>query len=259
MPKIGDTAHWRDENGEHSAVTRPALPIDKTYRYRHKNPLWCALSWVLHRPVMTPVAFLYTKIRYRHKIVNRRLLRAAYGQGCFLYGNHTPADADPFIPNLIALPKRTYVVVSAENLSNPRTRTFLELNGAIPVPTSLHAHRNFREILEKRTVQNCAVAIWPEADIRPCYTGIRPFSEVSFAYPVRFGEPVYCFTNTFHPRKHARLPRVVTYVDGPFYPDPHLPRREQASALRDQVYATMCERAKLSTYTPEKEVTHETV
>ena len=34
--------------------------------------------------------------------------------------------------------------------------------------------------------------------------------------------------------------------DGPFYPDSSLPPRERRKKLREEVYSTMCERAKSS-------------
>ena len=39
---------------------------------------------------------------------------------------------------------------------------------------------------------------------------------------------------------------MVTYIDGPFYPDQSLPVKEQKKLLRDQVYHTMVERAENS-------------
>ena len=44
--------------------------------------------------------------------------------------------------------------------------------------------------------------------------------------------------------KRDDVPQIVTYVDGPFYADESLTAREQKRMLRDQVYQTMCERAK---------------
>lgn len=250
MPEIGDTVIWRDENEEHSGLIRPAIRVDAEFPYVHKNLLWRACAAFVYRCVMKPFAFLFCKLRYRHSVKNRRVLRGMRRSGCFVYGNHTLMAGDAFIPNLVLSPKRTYVVVNPENLSAPGTRNFLQMNGAIPTPTALSGYRPFLEALEKRTVQRAAVVIYPEAHIWPYYTGIRPFSAMSFAYPVRFDEPVFCFTNTFHRRRLTTLPRVTTYVDGPFYPDRSLPPREQAQDLRDRVYAAMCRRAALSDYAP---------
>ena len=59
----------------------------------------------------------------------------------------------------------------------------------------------------------------------------------------------FAFTDCYKKRRFGKRPRIVTYVDGPFFPDPKLNARDQAQALRDQVYGAMVARAeKESTY-----------
>jgi 1-acyl-sn-glycerol-3-phosphate acyltransferase len=119
--------------------------------------------------------------------------------------------------------------------------------GALPLPDDMKAYRNFLAAIERRISENHAVVIYPEAHIWPYYTKIRPFKEDSFYYPIKYGAPAYCFTNTYQKRRFSKKPKVVTYVDGPFYPDRGLPLRECRKELRDRIYATMCERAQNST------------
>jgi hypothetical protein len=59
--------------------------------------------------------------------------------------------------------------------------------------------------------------------------------------------PAFCFTNTYQKKRFSKHPRIVTYVDGPFYPDETLPLAQQKKKLRDEIYETMTERSKLST------------
>ena len=68
--------------------------------------------------------------------------------------------------------------------------------------------------------------------------------DTSLRYPIQCGKPVYCFTDTYQKRRFTTRPQIVTYVDGPFYPDPSLTAREQKKQLRDKVYHTMLERSK---------------
>lgn len=88
-----------------------------------------------------------------------------------------------------------------------------------------------------------SVTIFPEAHIWPYYTKIRPFGAASFKYPVKLQVPVFCITHCYRKRKFGKRPRIVSFVDGPFYPDQSLPVGEATQKLRDQIYATMCERA----------------
>ncbi|MCI5513195.1 MAG: acyl-phosphate glycerol 3-phosphate acyltransferase, partial [Clostridia bacterium] len=49
-------------------------------------------------------------------------------------------------------------------------------------------------------------------------------------------------TNTYKRRGNGK-PRIVTYVDGPFYPDGELPLKERRRELRDRVYDCMKQRS----------------
>ena len=243
--------YYSDElNDEFSGVVRNTIKIDGDFEYIKKSSLWNLCAFFVYRIIMMPFAWFYTKIKFHHKIVNKKCLKNQYddGEGYFMYGNHTLMGGDAFIPNVINCPKKTYTVVHPDNISKKGTKNFILMNGAMPLPSTTSATRNFIEALEKRVVEGNAVQIYPEAHIWPYYTGIRPFKSTSFRYPVKFGTPVYCFTNTFHKRKFSKTPKVITYIDGPFYPNTKLAPKEQEQELRDLVYNAMCERAKLNTY-----------
>ena len=197
---------------------------------------------------MVPFAFFYNKIKFRHKVVNRSCLKECKDVGYFMYGNHTLMAGDAFIPNMLNQPKKTYTIVHPDNISKKLTRSFILMNGAMPLPSTASATKKFIEAVEKRVVEGNVIQIYPEAHIWPYYTKIRPFKAASFRYPVKFGEAVYCFTNTFHKRKFSNKPRVITYVDGPFYPKKELSPKEQEVELRDRVYETMCQRSALNSY-----------
>ena len=118
--------------------------------------------------------------------------------------------------------------------------------GAIPLPDTREAYRNFNACINGRIEKKHAVVIYPEAHIWPYYTKIRPFPDGSFGYPCKDGTPVFCFVNTYQKRKNRKKPRMTTYIDGPFYPDMSLSLKERRKTLRDEVYAQMCKRSELS-------------
>ncbi len=79
--------------------------------------------------------------------------------------------------------------------------------------------KNFLATIEEKIKNKHSITIYPEAHIWPYYTKIRPFKEVSFKYPIQLNAPVYCITNTYQNYgKHNKI-QLVTYVDGPFYPN----------------------------------------
>lgn len=242
--KKPETITYSDElNDEFSGVKRESLYIGDKYVYIHKNIFFKIGEFIVYRLIMHPVAFLYLKFKFHHKVVNKKLLKDFRNGGYFLYGNHTQIPGDAYIPNVISNPKKTYVVVNGENLALKGTRTYMSMVGAIPLPSDLRATRNFFSCVEKRLLEKSALVIYPEAHIWPYYTSIRPFTPVSFTYPVKFKTPVFSFTVTYRKRKHSRKANIVTYIDGPFFPDEKLSEKEAKQVLRDQVYNAMKKRA----------------
>ena len=164
-----------------------------------------------------------------------------------MYANHTQAFEDTFIPSLANYPKRNFLIVNPENISLKGTGWIVEMLGAIPVPSTVEATRGFLKEIEKRINQNHSITIYPEAHIWPFYTGIRNFKSVSFKYPVKLDKPAYSITNTYqrYGRKNDKI-KIVSYIDGPFYPDKSLKLKEATEKLRNEVYEQMKNRSKNS-------------
>ena len=239
---------YRDElNDEFSDAVIAPRRIDGGYDYTPSSPFRKFTSFFWYRIVATPVAFAVTKLGFGHKIVGREKLKPFRKKGFFIYGNHTHDLGDAIMPAMIVFPKRAYVIVHAANVSIKGVGNATRSMGAIPLPDDTAAFRNFTACIKTRYGQGHAVVVYPEAHIWPYYTGIRNFRDVSFAYPVECGSPVFCFTNTYQKRRFFKGPRTVTYVDGPFFPDPSLGMRAARKALRDEVYKAMCLRAANST------------
>lgn len=235
--------YYTDErNDEFSSAKITPKKIDGGYKYV-RNPFLCGF---LYHIVARPLAYIYTKLVFRQKSVGREKLKGYRKKGVFIYGNHTQAGGDPLIPNVFCFPKTVYFIVHPNNVSMPFFGGFMPYVGAIPLPDGLAAYKNFLSAIKQRIEEGAAVIIYPEAHIWPYYTKIREFPDTSFTYPCDSGSPVFCFTNTYKKQKLFRRPRIVTYIDGPFFPDGALPKKQRAKALCEQVYKTMCERAELS-------------
>ncbi len=194
----------------------------------------------------TPIAWVYTKLTFHHKVVGREKLKACKDTGYFLYGNHTQDIGDAFIPTMLNFPKDDYVIVHPNNVSMPVLGKITPSLGALPLPDDMGAYRNFMKAVGRRIGEGHAVVVYPEAHIWPYYTKIRPFVDTSFHYPIKYGVPTFCFTNTYQRRKGSRKPNIVTYIDGPFFPDEGIPLSGQKRNLRDKVYRCMCGRAQCS-------------
>jgi len=240
--------YYRDElNDEFAGSHIKARKIGPDYVYLRESAGGRIAHFLLYRIIAMPLANLYMKLKFRQRIIGREKLKSVSG-GCFMYANHTQNGGDAVNPGVICgSGPDAYVVVHPDNVSMPVLGRLTPYMGALPLPEGTAAYRNFLEAIGKLTGQGKRVAIYPEAHIWPYYTGIRPFRDTSFAYPVKLDVPAFAVTNTYQARKHSKKPRIVTYIDGPFYPDGTLPAKARQKDLRDRVYVKMCERAKLST------------
>jgi 1-acyl-sn-glycerol-3-phosphate acyltransferase len=240
------TIYYKDElNDEFSTADITPRKIDGSYDYSYDGWGKKAERFFWYKVIARPLAWLYLKIRYHHKIVGKELLKKVGQNGYYLYANHTSTDADPFIPSMVAFPKDVYVIVHPNNVSMPVIGKVTPYLGAIPLPDDKEAMKNFMDTLQKISKkEKQVVMIYPEAHIWPYYTGIRPFKDSSFRYPLQYDKPVYCFTNTYQKRKIGKTPQIVTYVDGPFFAPEEMSHKEKRAYLRNQVYEAMCERSK---------------
>lgn len=241
------TVYYTDElNDEFSDAKITPRRIDGRYKYCHDS-LWRRFThFFWYKAVAAPIAFFYMKIRHRHRVVGKELMKPYRKCGYFMFGNHTHHLCDAVIPGLLSLPKSSYVIVHPNNVSMAFLGRVTSSMGALPLPDNLAAYKNFSAAIVRRYKEGATVTVYPEAHIWPYYTGIRPFKDDSFSYPVKLNSPVFSFTNTYQKRKGKMHPRIVTYIDGPFFPDSSLPTAKARKKLRDEVYTAMCERAKLS-------------
>lgn len=241
--------YYSDElNEEFSEAQITPRVIDKDFPYFH-NKVWDICSLVIQNVLSMPIKVLYSQLKFRVRYVGREKLKEYKSSGYFIYGNHTQPFADTFIPSVGNYPKRNFFIVNPENISMPGLGTIVEMLGAIPIPCDMGGMKHFVSSVEDKIRRGYSVTIYPEAHIWPYYTGIRPFKAVSFQYPVKLNCPVFALTNTYHRRgRRGDKVGIVTYIDGPFFPDETIKPKERQQRLRDQVYQCMLERSQSSDY-----------
>ncbi len=229
--------YYTDElNDEFAGDNLKPKVIDENYIYAPKG-IWkkfTRLFW--YRIVATPLAYLYLKITLHHKVIGRKNLKKFRKQAVIVYGNHTHNIADAFVPTMVSTPQDAYVIVNPNNMSIPVIKHVIKSLGAIPLPANARAMKNFNKCLDKRIEQKRFIMIYPEAHIWPYYTKIRPYKSLSFSYPIHYNIPAFALTNTYVKRRFGKKPRMITYVDGPFYPDEGLSMKDARENLRNKIY-----------------------
>ena len=89
------TIYYKDmlnDDFSDNGIKRKKLPRD--YQYISKDPLRKTADFMLHHFVATPIAYIFQKVVYREKIVNRKVLQPYLINGFYIYGNHTRAAGD---------------------------------------------------------------------------------------------------------------------------------------------------------------------
>ena len=232
-------------NDDFAGTNITTCRVGKEFRFVRSSLLWRAVSFVVYYVIAFPIVWLVARLYLGLRFENKKVLRQLRGKGFFLYGNHTQI-LDAFLPAIAAFPRRAYIVAGPDVVSIPGIKHLVMMLGALPIPTEMSAMRGFLDAISLRYRQNACVAMFPEAHIWPYYTRIRPFGDESFIYPVKHGTPVFCFTNTYQKKGRREHPQIVSYIDGPFYPDEALPPRERRRKICEEVYDAMCKRAENS-------------
>lgn len=238
--------YYQDEvNDEFSEVKIEPRIIDENYKYIHKSPFWNMGAFIIQNIILVPIRILYAKIKFKITYIGKEKLKKYKKSGYFVYVNHTQPFGDTLIPSIPIYPKRNFFIVNPENVSMKILGNFVQMMGAIPIPSNLDAMKNFKKAIEKTIRDNHAITIYPEAHIWPYYTKIRPFKNTSFTYPVELDVPAFCMTNTYQRQKNNKV-KIVSYIDGPFFADKTLPKISQKKDLRDKIYNQMVIQSKNS-------------
>ena len=239
--------YYSDEQNDDFAGTKiRKCTVDKSFPFLHRSAIWNGLAFIVYYIIAVPIVFLVCKLYLGLRFENRRVLRPLRHTGYYLFGNHTRA-LDAFVPAMAAFPKRACIVADADAVSLPLLRNIVQMLGAIPIPTDFSGMRGFMEAVSVRCAQGRCVAVYPEAHIWPFYTGIRPFPDTSFRYPVKDSVPAVAMVTTYRKRRGlfrlAKRPGMTVTFSDPMYPAPNLSSKAAQRDLRDRAYAFMAETA----------------
>lgn len=230
----------------------------KGFSYLHKNLFYRFFAFVLYRLILTPIIYLFLKPFYRIRIIGKEKIKKGK-EGYYVYANHTAKLTDAIHPTMVSFPKKSYILVNPDATSFPVLRTVVQMLGGMPLYDDFRLKKECIRAIHQRVEEGNCIFIYPEAHIWPYCTWIRPFPDLSFRYPAKTNSPVFACTTVFTKRKFlfTKIPKYTYYIDGPFYSDEALSVKERQKCLREQVYAAMVERSKLSTYEKVKYVSAE--
>lgn len=194
------------------------------------------------------ISIIYIKLVLRVKIVGKDKLQAAANQGYFIYGNHTQAFGDVVLPLNIIPTKNYYAIGAQSNWGIPVLGKLVLPYFGLPVGQNLQQSGKLIKAVATVIKAKKVVVIYPEAHVWPYYTKIRPFPATSMHFPVTLDVASFTMTTTYTKPKWGKRPRIIVYLDGPFYPDSHIGKKRAQEKLHQEIYQTMQKRALKSNY-----------
>ncbi len=193
-------------------------------------------------------SLFYCRLHLHMKIYGKKGIRKAIKNGAFIYGNHTQPIGDVVIPARAVFPKRIYTVVSPANYAIPVIGKVLPYLGALPTAETVSGTKELLKAIKLRISQKKCVVIYPEAHVWKYYTGIRPFADTSFKFPVKFKTPAIAMTVTYKKSRIFKKPLTHVYLDGPFYPPDGVTETEKVRELHRAVRTAMESRSRQSNF-----------
>lgn len=243
--KKKEVRYFTDFTDDFEESARQDFVLPEDYRWVRKSLPARFLSAVIYGLALF-LSWFYCRLSLHLKVRGRKKLKSASG-GVFIFANHTQPVGDVFIPAHAVFPRRIYVVVSAANYGIPVIGKILPYLGALPVADSLSGIKKLNDAVKTRISEGRPVVIYPEAHVWKYYTGIRPFPDSSFRFPVKEGVPSFAMTVTYRKSKVLSKPVTEVFLDGPFSGEGD-GIREKTADLCGKVRDAMIERSKNSDF-----------
>lgn len=222
------------------------LPDD--WVWYHGNSLRHRLAYQLTFLVADLVSRAYLRFWLHARIIGKGKLRTCGRHPYFVYANHTQPFGDITLTVRMNWPHRTSAVVATANMGIPVIGRILHHFDFLAVPKTDPQRRDYKKAMTQLVHDGVSFQIYPEAHVWPYDTRIRPFTDTSMRYPVRFHTPSFTATTTYQHARFGSRPKATVYIDGPFFPRVRGSEEECKHDLWEQIRAAMIERSKASTY-----------
>ena len=123
--------------------------IDDKYNYfRHNNILYKFFADTLYFVIAKPLTKIMMLLIYHNFIHGRFKILKAKKTGFFVYANHTNILPDAYTPNHI-YHRRNYIITARDTVSIKGVGVIVDALGAIPLPDTIKAAKNFKESINK--------------------------------------------------------------------------------------------------------------
>jgi 1-acyl-sn-glycerol-3-phosphate acyltransferase len=223
--------------------------VDENYPFLDKSPGFKIMSSLLYLGIFVLV-FIVSPIRFGLRIEGRSILkkhRKLLKNGALTVSNHTLRWDLLMVLQAVRF-RRLYFPAWKENLAGP-DRNLIRLVGGIPVPSSVHAIKNFNRAFDELHEKKKWFHVFPEGSNWHYYHFIRPFKKGMFTVAYKYNLPVIPMAISYRESRglyklfKKGYPLITLRIGEPILPDLSRPRKEAAALLRAQTHRSIVELA----------------
>ena len=144
MKSAQKVIYYKDElNDDFSGLNIKVRPLGEGFQYIRTGRLFKIFEFLFYYGVMIPVVYMLEKVYCHQKFANRKVLRKAKKDGCFLVSNHTQVQSDSYIGPLATFPKKCFIISNPDVLSIRGMRLGMQAYGVIPLGSNLEEKKEF--------------------------------------------------------------------------------------------------------------------
>ena len=226
IPPITFTYKYPQVQNEHmmKVVEKYKPVLDENYVYRDKSFGWKFRHfWV--NILLDTLVRLVVVIRYAVKVEGRENLRCnkkLLKNGFVTVSNHV-IEWD-FLTILHAFfPRKAYFPVWSRNMETPMAPWFKAIGG-IPVPTSIHAEKNFIQAMDSVLQKKKWLHVFAEGSMWYFYPAVREFQRGASFFAIRNKVPIIPVAISYREPKgiyklFKKYPNLTVHIGEPLFPD----------------------------------------
>lgn len=216
--------------------------LDKSLKFKIIHFFIYFFTWIL--------AFPLNKIRYGIRIEGREKIRQnrkLFANGMMTVCNHV--HRWDMICVLQAMRYRKAWIPMYAQPFRGKDGFVMKAIGGIAIPEERSGLREFDKALDEIHAAKQWIHIFPESCSWKFYAPLRPFKIGAFNMAYRYALPIIPMIISFRPRTGWRKlflkdePLLTIHVGDPIVPDLTVPRKEEASRMRDVAHKTMLDLA----------------
>jgi 1-acyl-sn-glycerol-3-phosphate acyltransferase len=249
VPQLG--IKFPEKPDEHMNIGPQVVEVnfDTSYPYLDESLGFRLFHGLIYFAIYTLV-FLVCPIRHGLRIEGRKILKknkALFKNGAMTISNHMLRW--DFVSILQAVRYRQLWFPTVKEMVRSPDRHITRGAGGIPVPSDIHAMKNFNEAFDKLHARKEWFHVFPESCSWFYYQPIRPFKKGAFTIAYKYNIPVIPMAFSYRESKglyrflKKGYPLITLRIGDPIMPDVNLPRKEAVTLLRQQCHKKVVELA----------------